>query len=47
MRYRIYINDDELREKFSKNGVAKVRQEFSATRMAERFESILHEALPG
>ncbi|WP_395742806.1 glycosyltransferase family 4 protein [Prosthecobacter sp.] len=39
------LNDDELREKFSKNGVNKVRQEFSATRMAERFESILQQAI--
>ncbi|WP_395741308.1 glycosyltransferase family 4 protein [Prosthecobacter sp.] len=39
------LNDGELREKFSKNGIAKVRQEFSATRMAERFESLLQDAI--
>ncbi|WP_395753606.1 glycosyltransferase family 4 protein [Prosthecobacter sp.] len=39
------LNDDELREKFSKNGISKVRQEFSSTRMAERFESILQDAM--
>lgn len=38
------LNDDELRERFSKNGINKVRQEFSATRMAERFESLLQQA---
>ncbi len=38
------LNDDELREKMSKNGMTKVRQEFSATRMAERFEAVLQEA---
>lgn len=36
--------DDVLREKMSKNGTARVRQEFSATRMAERFEALLLEA---
>lgn len=36
--------DDELREKMSKTGTARVRQEFSATRMAERFEALLLEA---
>ena len=39
------LNDDEQREKLSKNGIAKVRQEFSATRMAERFETVLQEAV--
>jgi glycosyltransferase involved in cell wall biosynthesis len=39
------LNDDELREKISKNGMARVRQEFSATRMAERFEAVLQEAV--
>jgi glycosyltransferase involved in cell wall biosynthesis len=39
------LNDDEQREKFSKDGLAKVRQEFSATRMAERFEAVLQEAV--
>ena len=39
------LNDDELREKISKTGVTKVRQEFSATRMAERFEAVLQEAV--
>lgn len=41
------LNDDELREKISKTGVTKVRQEFSATRMAERFEAVLQEAVAG
>ena len=39
------LNDDEHRERLSKNGINKVRQEFSATRMAERFEAILQEAI--
>lgn len=39
------LNDDEQREKHSKNGITKVRQEFSATRMAERFEAALQEAV--
>jgi len=38
------LNDDELREKLSKAAIAKVHQEFSATRMAERFEAVLLEA---
>ncbi len=38
------LNDDELREKLSKAAMAKVHQEFSATRMAERFEAVLLEA---
>lgn len=38
------LNDDERRELMSKNGTARVRQEFSATRMAERFEALLLEA---
>ncbi|MDZ4405499.1 glycosyltransferase family 4 protein [Prosthecobacter sp.] len=38
------LNDDELREKLSKAAMAKVRQEFSASRMAERFEAVLLEA---
>lgn len=38
------LNDDERREKMSKNGITRVRQEFSATRMAERFEALLLEA---
>ncbi|MFN0075923.1 MAG: glycosyltransferase family 4 protein [Prosthecobacter sp.] len=38
------LNDDEQREKLSKTAMAKVRQEFSATRMAERFEAVLLEA---
>ncbi|HBJ87688.1 MAG TPA: glycosyl transferase group 1 [Verrucomicrobiales bacterium] len=38
------LNDDELREKMSKTAMARVRQEFSATRMAERFEAVLLEA---
>ncbi len=38
------LNDDELREKMSKTAMAKVHQEFSATRMAERFEAVLLEA---
>lgn len=39
------LNDDEQREKLSKNGISRVRQEFSATRMAERFETMLQEAV--
>lgn len=39
------LNDDELREKMSKNGINNVRQEFSASRMAERFEAVLAEAM--
>lgn len=38
------LNDDELREKMSKTAMAKVRQDFSASRMAERFEALLLEA---
>ena len=38
------LNDDERREQMSKNGINRVRQEFSATRMAERFEALLLEA---
>lgn len=38
------LQDDELREKMSKTAMAKVHQEFSATRMAERFEAVLLEA---
>lgn len=38
------LNDDVLREKMARDGTARVRQEFSATRMAERFESLLLEA---
>lgn len=34
----------ELREKMSKTAMAKVRQEFTSTRMAERFEALLLEA---
>lgn len=37
--------DDELREKMSRVGTAKARQDFSATRMAERFEALLLEAV--
>lgn len=36
--------DDELREKMSKAGPARVRQEFTSARMAERFETVLLEA---
>lgn len=38
------LNDGELRDRLSRTGVARVRQEFTATRMAERFEAILQEA---
>jgi glycosyltransferase involved in cell wall biosynthesis len=38
------LGDDELREKMTKTAITKVRQEFSATRMAERFEAVLLEA---
>lgn len=38
------LNDDERREQMSKNGSNRARQEFSATRMAERFETLLLEA---
>jgi glycosyltransferase involved in cell wall biosynthesis len=38
------LGDDELREKMTKTAITKVRQEFSATRMAERFEAALLEA---
>jgi glycosyltransferase involved in cell wall biosynthesis len=38
------LTDDVLREKISKTAMAKVRQEFTATRMAERFEALLLEA---
>jgi len=36
--------DDELRDKMAKAGTTRVRQEFTSTRMAERFESLLLEA---
>lgn len=38
------LKDDVLREKISKTAMAKVRQEFTSTRMAERFEALLLEA---
>lgn len=38
------LQDDVLREKMSGVAMAKVRQEFTATRMAERFETLLLEA---
>lgn len=38
------LKDDVLREKMSKTAMAKVRQEFTSTRMAERFEALLLEA---
>jgi glycosyltransferase involved in cell wall biosynthesis len=38
------LKDDVLREKMSRVAMAKVRQEFTATRMAERFETLLLEA---
>jgi len=38
------LNDGVLREKMSKNGIVRVSKEFSATRMAERFETLLLEA---
>jgi glycosyltransferase involved in cell wall biosynthesis len=38
------LKDDMLREKMSRVAMAKVRQEFTATRMAERFETLLLEA---
>ena len=40
--------DDQQREQCSIQGMAHVREEFTAARMAERFEQVLHEAVsPG
>jgi glycosyltransferase involved in cell wall biosynthesis len=33
--------DDQQREQYSLQGMAQVRSEFTATRMAERFEKVL------
>ncbi|MFO1485597.1 MAG: glycosyltransferase family 4 protein [Verrucomicrobiaceae bacterium] len=38
------LKDDVLRERISKTAMARVRQEFTSTRMAERFEALLVEA---
>ncbi len=39
--------DDQQREQYSIQGMAQVREEFTAARMAERFEQVLNEAVAG